>query len=78
MTRARVIVRAGMTLGIAVCAQAAVHACPICFQIEDAHVTNGIRAAVGVLMGVTILVVSPVVAFAIKIRRQERAQEGER
>jgi len=64
--------RIGVTLAMAVCAEAAIHACPICFQIEDAHVVSGVRAAVAVLMGVTVVVIAPVVAFAIRIRRRDR------
>ncbi|HEX5069289.1 MAG TPA: hypothetical protein VFV78_03665 [Vicinamibacterales bacterium] len=72
MTSTRGIARIGLTLGMAAFADVALLACPICFQIEDAHVTSGIRAAVGVLMGVTIVVVAPVVAFAIRISRRQR------
>ena len=72
MKRARGIARIGLTLGMAGLADAALRACPICFQIEDAHVTSGIRAAVGVLMGVTVVVVAPVVVFAIRISRRQR------
>jgi heme/copper-type cytochrome/quinol oxidase subunit 2 len=66
--------RAVATLGMAAFAEAAVHACPICFQIEDAHVTSGIRAAVGVLMGVTLAVMTPVVVFAVRFTRRQTVQ----
>ena len=45
---------------------------PGCFQIEDAHLTSGVRAAVGVLMGVTLAVVVPVVGFAVKVARRQK------
>jgi heme/copper-type cytochrome/quinol oxidase subunit 2 len=64
--------RIGLTIGLAALGEAALHACPICFQIEDAHVVSGVRAAVVVLMGVTVVVVAPVVAFAIRLGRRER------
>lgn len=42
---------------------AVVYACPICFQINDAHMTMGVRAAVGVLVAVTIGVVGACAVF---------------
>jgi hypothetical protein len=55
-------------------ANAALQACPICFQIEDAHVAGGVRAAVGVLMGVTVAVMAPIVVFAVRFARRELVQ----
>jgi heme/copper-type cytochrome/quinol oxidase subunit 2 len=68
------LARIGMTLAMALCAEAAIHACPICFQIEDAHVVSGVRAAVAVLMGVTVVVVAPVIVFAVRISRRQIVQ----
>lgn len=48
-------------------------ACPICFQVEDAQTVNGIRAGVVVLMSVTIVVLTAVAAFSIRLWRNERA-----
>jgi hypothetical protein len=45
-------------------------ACPICFQIEQGPVTNGVRAAVLVLMGVTVGVLT---GFGLFVRRLVRA-----
>ena len=70
----KALVRVGVALFVAVAAEAAVHACPICFQIEDAHVTSGVRVAVGVLMGVTLTVLAPVVVFAVRFARREKVQ----
>lgn len=36
--------------------QAPLFACPVCFQIEDGQAASGVRAAVYVLMGVTVVV----------------------
>ena len=41
-------------------------ACPICFQIEQGPITDGVRAAVFVLMGVTVTVLA---CFAMFVRR---------
>jgi len=68
--------RGALTAAMCVFADAALHACPICFQIEDAHVVGGIRAAVGVLMGVTVAVMAPVIVFAVQFARRDRSQAG--
>jgi hypothetical protein len=70
------ILRAGLTAALCVLADATLCACPICFQIEDAHVVGGIRAAVGVLMGVTVAVMAPVIVFAVKFGRRQSVQES--
>ena len=51
--------------------EAAVHACPICFQIEDARATTGIRAGVGVMMAVTVAVLAGFFRFAIRCARNQ-------
>jgi hypothetical protein len=47
-------------------------ACPICFQVEDANTVAGVRAGVIVLMSVTVVVLSAVAAFSIRIWRNEK------
>ena len=47
-------------------------ACPICFQVEDTQTINGVRAGVIVLMSVTVVVLSAVAAFAVRIWRNEK------
>jgi type II secretory pathway component PulK len=47
-------------------------ACPICFQVEDANTIAGVRAGVIVLMSVTVVVLSAVAAFSIRIWRNEK------
>ena len=52
-------------------AEAVLHACPICFQTADAHLTSGVRAGVAVLIAVTVGVVGAcVVFFGRVIKRQ--------
>jgi hypothetical protein len=48
-------------------------ACPICFQIEQGPVTDGIRAAVIVLMSVTVVVLT---SFGVFVRRLVRASNS--
>lgn len=47
-------------------------ACPICFQVEDAQTVNGVRAGVVVLMSVTVVVLTAVAAFSIRLWRNEK------
>jgi hypothetical protein len=51
---------------------AAVLACPICFQVEDGPVTAGVRAAVLVLIGVTGVVLSGFALFIVRFVRRTR------
>ena len=63
--------RAAVTALIVPLIEAAVLACPICFQTADAHLTSGVRAGVAVLIAVTVGVVSAcVVFFGRVIKRQ--------
>ena len=62
-------------------ADAALSACPICFQVEDAGVVSGVRAAVVVLGGVTAGVLVGVAMFArrlVKFERADRTAQAER
>lgn len=47
-------------------------ACPICFQVEDANTVAGVRAGVVVLMSVTVVVLTAVAAFSIRLWRNEK------
>jgi len=71
MTAYRVAVRVVLTGAMFLGAEAAIYACPICFQIEDAHATSGIRAGVGVLMGVTGVVLVGFARFATRLIRNQ-------
>jgi hypothetical protein len=57
---------ASLTLVSWLIAGAAVAACPVCFQMEEGPVTEGVRAAVVVLMGVTAVVLG---GFGVWIAR---------
>jgi hypothetical protein len=52
-------------------------ACPICFQVEDANTVAGVRAGVIVLMSVTVVVLSAVAAFAIRLWRNEKGSRSD-
>ena len=71
---ARTLGRVALTAAMCLFADGVIQACPICFQIEDAHLTSGVRAAVGVLMGVTLTVLAPVVVFAVRFARRQSVQ----
>ena len=64
--------RAILTAALMLCAPAAAFACPVCFQIEDGPVVDGVRAAVGVLMAVTSIVLVGFGAFAVRVVRRSR------
>jgi hypothetical protein len=50
-------------------------ACPICFQVEDANTVAGVRAGVVVLMSVTVVVLTAVAAFSIRVWRNEKLNQ---
>jgi hypothetical protein len=60
------------TLAVWLCAGTALSACPICFQVEDTGVVDGVRAAVIVLGGVTGSVLVGVAVFARRLVKAER------
>jgi hypothetical protein len=64
-------------MAIWLCAGSTLSACPICFQIEDAGVVSGVRAAVVVLGGVTAGVLVGVAMFARRLVKSERAERTE-
>jgi hypothetical protein len=70
MTRHQ-LTRAAITAALVPLAQAAVHACPVCFQITDAHMTSGVRAAVVVLVAVTAGVVGACVTFFGRLMKRQ-------
>ena len=55
-----------LAIAISLALHASLLACPVCFQIDDAHTAAGVRAAVWVLMGVTVVVLG---GFALFVRR---------
>jgi len=67
----RVVAMAGAAAWSA--AGATLHACPICFRIEEGPVATGVRVAVVVLVGVTIGVLAGFGRFACRLARADRA-----
>lgn len=63
-------VRACLVVGLCGAAQTVAHACPICFQIQDAQTIDGVRAAVGILMGATVVVLGGFGFFALRFLRK--------
>jgi len=58
--------------GVWLVAGAPLLACPICFQVEEGRATDGLRAAVIVLIAVTVVVLSGFGAFIVRfVRRSE-------
>lgn len=68
----RTLTRVGVSLLIWLTAGAAVAACPVCFQIEDGPVSDGVRTAVVVLMGVTLAVLSGFGVCIVKFVRRNQ------
>ena len=56
---------------------AGVWACPVCFRMDEGPVTDGVRAAVVVLMGVTTTVLAGFAVFIRGFIRRARAVELE-
>ena len=52
-------------------------ACPVCFRVEENATTDGIQAAVLVLVGVTTVVLGAFARFIVGFARRERRQSGE-
>ena len=62
-----------MTMLLVVAMSAPLFACPICFQLEQGPVADGMRAAVFVLIGVTLVVLAGFIRFAIRVARRGEA-----
>jgi hypothetical protein len=71
MTPRPVLRRAALTTALWPLLDAAVHACPICFQTDNAHVAAGARAAVIVLVAVTTMVVGACALFFTRLVRAD-------
>ena len=52
-------------------------ACPICFRVEENATTDGVQAAVLVLVGVTTVVLGAFARFVAGFVRRERRQSKE-
>lgn len=70
----------GAIVVLVVAASEAALACPICFQVEENATTDGIQAAVLVLMGVTTVVLGGfakfIAGFVVRQGREAAASEG--
>jgi hypothetical protein len=66
------IARGLLTAAVILCTPAAALACPVCFQVEDGPVVDGVRAAVGVLLAVTLIVLAGFAVFATRMVRRSR------
>ena len=64
--------RAAATLMAVWLATPAVHACPVCFRFEESRTTDGMQAAIGVLMAVTVVVVAAFGRFVVGFVRRSR------
>jgi len=62
--------RIAATVAIITAGAAPLLACPVCFQVEQGPVTDGIRAAVLVLMGVTVVVLGGFLRFVVRFARR--------
>ncbi len=74
MRRRTLLARAVLAAALWPLMDAALRACPICFQVENGHVAGGVRAAVVVLVSVTTAVVG---VCAVFVGRLVRLQPGE-
>ena len=68
---------ATIVVALAACA-APLLACPVCFQVEPGPLTNGVRAAVVVLMAVTTSVLGGFAVFIIGFARRSQIDSGSR
>jgi heme/copper-type cytochrome/quinol oxidase subunit 2 len=50
-------------------------ACPVCFRVEEGPVTDGVRAAVLVLVGVTVGVLSGFGVFIVRFVRRAAGED---
>ncbi|HEX7778847.1 MAG TPA: hypothetical protein VF424_06405 [Vicinamibacterales bacterium] len=67
--------RAVTTLVIWIALGASAWACPVCFRMDDGPVSDGVRAAVVVLMGVTTTVLAGFAVFIRGFVQRERTSE---
>ena len=66
-----------MVLALVLAASEVALACPICFRVEENATTDGVQAAVLVLVGVTTVVLGAFARFVAGLVRRERRQSKE-
>ena len=71
--RGRAAAAIAATAAISLCLEAPLLACPVCFQIEDGAVVDGVRLAVIVLLGAVASVLVVAGAWWRRFMRAERA-----
>lgn len=76
MTTARTLAGALVAMAI-VAISTPVHACPICFQIEEGPAASSVRAAVFVLIGVTTGVLTCCGVFVARFARRAARQPAD-
>lgn len=67
----------GIVLALVLAASEVALACPICFRVEENATTDGVQAAVLVLVGVTTIVLGAFARFVAGLVRRERRQSKE-
>ncbi len=67
----------GMVLALVLAAGEIALACPICFRVEENATTDGVYAAVLVLVGVTTVVLGAFARFIVGFVRRETRQSKE-
>jgi ABC-type enterochelin transport system permease subunit len=73
MTRAPLLTRVMLAAALWPLMDAALRACPICFQIENTRAVGGVRVGVAVLVAVTASVVGGCAVFFGRLVRREAA-----
>jgi hypothetical protein len=76
MTRFRLICVFMATVLLWRATDATLLACPICFRMDEGPVSDGVRAAVIVLMTVTVAVLGCFGAFVVRLARTENRERG--
>jgi heme/copper-type cytochrome/quinol oxidase subunit 2 len=66
-----------LALVLVAAASEAALACPICFRVEESATTDGLRAAVLVLVGVTVVVLGGFARFIVGFAKREKTQAPE-
>ena len=69
--------RSFLVLALVLAASEVALACPICFRVEENATTDGVQAAVLVLVGVTTVVLGGFARFVAGFVRRERRQSRE-
>ena len=67
----------GTALALVLAANETLLACPICFRVEESATTDGVQAAVLVLVGVTTVVLGAFARFIVGFVKRERRQSDE-